>query len=85
MNANKNRALSKGRCFKCFEKGHLAQDCPNQDLKIWWTEEQTDSPKELTEENLIMVEFMWQMQTFMTAMMTAINELQQKQQKEKDF
>ena len=85
MNANKNRALSEGRCFKCFERGHLARDCPNQDLRIRWTDEQIDSPEESKEGNPIMTEFMRQMQTFMTATTTAISELQQKQQKEKDF
>ena len=82
MSTNKVKALSEGRCFKCFEKGHLAWDCPNQDLRIQWTEEEEDSSKE---ENLTMVEFMWQMQMFMTATTSAISELQQKQQKEKDF
>ena len=57
MNANKSRALSEGRCFKCFETGHLAQDCPNQDLKIRWTEEKEGSSEESQTENLTMVEF----------------------------
>ena len=60
-------------------------NCPNQDLRIHWTEEEITLPEEKKEDNPVMVEFMQQMQTFMTATTSAISELQQKQQKEKDF